>query len=61
MGVYVMIQKYLQAQSLVWVFVVVGILQNIINVLVAALFIYVANIVIVWVMLLCIELTILII
>ena len=48
MGVYVMIQKYLQAQSLVWVFVVVGILQNIINVLVAALFIYVGDIVIVW-------------
>ena len=47
MGVYVMIQKYLQAQSLVWIFVVVGILQNIINVLVAVLFIYVANIVIV--------------
>ena len=47
MGVYVMIQKYLQAQSLVWVFVVVGILQNIINVLVAALFIYVGDIVIV--------------
>ena len=46
MGVYVMLQKYLQAQSLVWVFVVVGILQNVINVLVAALFIYVANIVI---------------
>ena len=47
MGVYVMMQKYLQAQSLVWVFVVVGILQNIINVLVASLFIYVGDIVIV--------------
>ena len=49
MVIEVMIQKYLQAQSLVWVFVVVGILQNIINVLVAALFIYVGDIVIVWV------------
>ena len=46
MGVYVMMQKYLQAQSLVWVFVVVGILQNVINVLVASLFIYVGDIVI---------------
>ena len=46
MVIEVMMQKYLQAQSLVWVFVVVGILQNIINVLVAALFIYVGDIVI---------------
>ena len=46
MGVYVMMQKYLQAQSLVWVFVVVGLLQNVINVAVAALFIYVGDIVI---------------
>ena len=46
MAVYVMMQKYLQAQSLVWAMVVVGILQNVINVLLAALFIYVADIVI---------------
>ena len=46
MGVYVMIQKYLQAQSLVWVFVVVGILQNVINVFLASLFIYVGNIIV---------------
>ena len=47
MVIEVMIQKYLQAQSLVWVFVVVGIFQNIINVVIAALFIYVGDIVIV--------------
>ena len=46
MVIEVMMQKYLQAQSLVWVFVVVGLLQNIINVAVAALFIYVGDIVI---------------
>ena len=46
MVIEVMMQKYLQAQSLVWVFVVVGILQNIISILVAAFFIYVADIVI---------------
>ena len=49
MVIEVMMQKYLQAQSLVWVFVMVGILQNIINVLVASLFIYVVDIVIMWV------------
>ena len=49
MVIEVMMQKYLQAQSLVWVFVVVGILQNIISILVAAFFIYVADVVIVWV------------
>ena len=47
MVIEVMMQKYLQAQSLVWVFVVVGILQNIISILVAAFFIYVADVVIV--------------
>lgn len=47
MVIEVMMQKYLQAQSLVWVFVVVGILQNIISILVAAFFIYVTDVVIV--------------
>lgn len=44
MVVYLMMEKYLQAQSLVWVFVIVGILQNVINVVLASLLVYVANI-----------------
>ena len=44
MLIYVMLQKYLQAQSLVWVFVFVGFLQNVVNVVFASLFIYVAGI-----------------
>ena len=39
-----MMQKYLQAQSLVWVFVIIGLLQNVINVVLTSLFIYVAKI-----------------
>ena len=44
--VYIMMQKYLQAQSLVWVFVAISILQNVINVVFVLLFIYVADLLI---------------
>ena len=37
--VYIMLQKYLQAQSLVWVFVVAGLLVNAILVIFCAIFI----------------------
>ena len=41
--VYIMMQRYLQAQSLVWVFVLIAILMNVINIIFASLFIYGAD------------------
>ena len=41
--VYIMMQRYLQAQSLVGVFVLIAILQNVINIIFASLFVYGAD------------------